>query len=146
MEIEPEGRRHPRRLSRAAGTSVLTRVSVARTCRERNLMNDGVDGQIRDVAHTYLDLLTAMALAKGIGGECDLEAVGRAAERLNTIGLSGVLVTPGSDELLGTLDGDSLVAGAVSVIYLLLCRAADASPGGDEGEIIAWVREQLDAA
>jgi hypothetical protein len=109
-------------------------------------MTQGVDDQVRDVAHTYLDLLTAMAMAHGSSSECDLEAVGRAAERLNAIGLNGVLVTPESDELLGTLDGGSLVAGAVSVIYLLLCRAAAAAPGGDENEIIAWVREQLDAA
>jgi len=109
-------------------------------------MTDVVDNQVRDVAHTYLDLLTAMAAAGASSGGCDLEAVARAAERLNVVGLNGVLVDPGSDDLQGTLDGASLVAGAVSVIYLLLCRAAAASPGGDEREIIAWVREQLDAA
>jgi hypothetical protein len=105
-------------------------------------MTDAADGQAREVAHIYLDILTAMSGRDGSGG--DLDAVGRAAERLNVSALHGVLVCPDSGDLLGTLAGDALVTGAVSVIYLLLRRAAAAFPDGDEPEIIAWAREQLD--
>jgi hypothetical protein len=109
-----------------------------------SFMTDSADDQAREVAHIYLDILTAMAAGGGSGGV--LDAVARAAERLNVVSLNGVLASRDSDDLVGTLAGDALVTGAVSVIYLLLRRAAAALPNGDEHEIIAWVREQLDDA